>query len=168
MLHPALPVAPCPRASLPAPSHVSFGSPNLAPNAVVFDPDCPAFLPATHYSHQLSACCLQRSCSEIGEALFCIYLISIRIQPMRFVLFFAKSLTHCACCSIRIAWRKWCGTKDVTTLHHWHLPLASHSCIAGGGCLLALIHYRMPPTWPRTTVSNPSIPRLSGWLLAPR
>ena len=144
MLHPVLPVAPCPRAPLPAPSSapspVSFGSPNLAPNAVAFDPDCPVFLPATHYSHQLSACRLPRTCSEIGEALFCIYLISTRIQPMRFVLFFAKSLTQCACCSIRMAWLKWRRTKQVTTLHHRHLPPASHLCIAVGGCTLALIH----------------------------
>ena len=103
MLHPALPVAPRPRASLlvpsSAPSPVSLGSPNPAPNSVAFDPDCPVFLTATHHSHQLSACRLQRTCSEIGEALFCIYLLSTCIfvhLPMRFVLFSAKLLTQCA------------------------------------------------------------------------
>ena len=150
MLHPALPVAPRPRASLlvpsSAPSPVSLGSPNPAPNSVAFDPDCPVFLTVTHHSHQLSACRLHRTCSEIGEALFCIYLLSTCIfvhLPMRFVLFSAKLLTQCACCSIRMAWRKWRRTKEVTTLQHRHPPPASHSCCAvtaGVSCMLALIH----------------------------
>jgi hypothetical protein len=113
MLHPVLPVAPPPRASLlvpsSAPSPVSLRSPNLAPNAVAFDPDCPVFLPATHLSHQLSACRLPRTCSEIGEALFCIYLFSTRI--------FADAICFVFCevvnVNARVAAFEWLGSSGV-------------------------------------------------------